>query len=31
MKINGYIIEIVNYRRDKAFETLDDVQKLLKG
>ena len=30
MKINGYIIEIVNYRRDKAFETLDDVQKLLK-
>lgn len=30
MKINGNIIEIVNYRRDKAFETLDDIQKLLK-
>ncbi len=31
MKINGNIIEIVNYRRDKAFETLDDIQKLLKN
>ena len=26
MKINGNIIDIVNYRRDKAFETLDDIQ-----
>ncbi len=30
MKINGNIIEIITYRRDKAFETLEDVQKLLK-
>lgn len=29
MKTNGNIVEIAKYRRDKAFETLNDIKKLL--
>ena len=29
MKINGNIVDIAKYRRDRAFETLKDIKKLL--
>ncbi len=31
MKLSGDLVEIARYRRAKAFETLEDIKKLLKN
>ena len=31
MKANETLIQVAQYRRDKAFETLEDIKKLLKN
>jgi len=31
MRVNENLIQVAGYRRDKVFETLEDIKKLLKN